>query len=424
MKWLYPGMRVKRWLLLILTSSLLLTLALDIAMGYHFITYYERLGVWIYGATGRHLPVMAPMLALGVILVAFAGLAIGVREMVRSITSVVSPDVAHGALADVVFRRRYLANNDRIVVIGGGTGLSTLLRGLKEHTSNITAIVTVTDDGGSTGRLIREFDIPAPGDIRNCLAALADSEPLMTELFQFRFEEGEGPLVGHSFGNLLLTAMTQITGDFEAAVRETSRVLAIRGRVLPSTLERVTLRGIMVDGSVVMGESAITRAAGCQPIHRIELSPSGVAPLEEAVEAILDADCVVLGPGSVFTSIIPNLLVGGIADALADTRAQRCYVCNVMTQPGETAGFGASDHVRALAEHAGRRIFDHVLVNDRTPHEDILRRYAETNAFCVRPDLEKIQQMGYRVVASDFMSDSNLIRHDPERLTRAILDLL
>lgn len=424
-KWLYPGMHVKRWLLLILASALLLTVALDMALGYNVTTYYERLGVWLHRTTDRHLHEVGPLLALTMVALALVGLAVGVRQVVRSVASAVNPAFAsQGSLAEMVYRRRYLATNEHLVVIGGGTGLSTLLRGMKEYTSNITAVVTVADDGGSTGRLIREFDIPAPGDIRNCLAALADSEPLMNTLLQYRFREASSPLEGHSFGNLLLTAMASITGDFETAVRETSRVLAVRGRVLPATQGRVALRAVMVDGTVVDGESAITKAALGQPIHRVRLCPPDARPPDEVIQAILDADCVVLGPGSVFTSIIPNLLVEGIAQALQETEAVRVYVCNVMTQPGETAGFAASDHVRAIVDHVGKRLFDHVLVNNRTPHEDVLRRYAEANAFWVRPDVEKIQQMGYHVVAADLMSDANLIRHDPQRLTRAILDLL
>jgi len=423
LKWLYPGMRVKRWMLVVLLGALLNTAGLVLALGLRIIDYLAEIDAQVYRYTGQFLPATSTLVGLALAVAGVALIFTGVRQVVCSVTSVVSPE-HQNSLVDVMYRRRYLAAGARIVVIGGGTGLSTLLRGLKEATSNLTAIVTVTDDGGSSGRLQREYGVLPPGDIRNCLVAMADEEQLMSRLLQYRFDGGASALDGHTVGNLFLTAMTQITGDFERAVRETGRVLAIRGLVLPSTAEPVALKAELVDGTVVAGETAITRAGRAQAIHRVYLEPETVHALPDAVDAIRKADLVVVGPGSVFTSIVPNLLVREIAEALATTKATRVYVCNVMTQPGETDGFAASDHVKAVVAHAPFRVVDWVLVNKRSPGEDVLRRYAQESAYFVRPDVDRIRHMGYRVVARDLISDEDLARHDPRALCRALLDLL
>jgi uncharacterized cofD-like protein len=356
------------------------------------------------------------LIALGLLLIF-----ISLRQVVRSITSVVSPEI-HGRLADVVFQRRYLSQGQSIVVIGGGTGLSTMLRGLKQHTSNLAAVVTVTDDGGSSGRLKRDMGVLPPGDIRNCLVALADAEPLMTELFQYRFGDSEESFNGHSFGNLLIAAMTQITGDFERAVKETSSILAIRGRVLPSTIDQVHLQAELADGTLAEGETNIANAG--KPIKHIMLHPSDVKPLEETIKSIDAADCIVLGPGSVYTSVVPNLLVHGVAEAIADSEAIRIYVCNVMTQPGETDGYSAADHVRAVTKHTEKRIFDYVLVNQKKPNKPLLDKYAAQNQFLVEPNVAAIREMGYRPILGDYISQTDVVRHDPVKLADAILKLI
>jgi len=325
-------------------------------------------------------------------------------------------------LADVIFQSRYLAQGHRIVVIGGGTGLSTMLRGLKQFTSNLVAVVTVTDDGGSSGVLQRSHGVLPPGDIRNCLVALADQETLMTELFQHRFDDAGDGLTGHSIGNLLIAAMMDITGDFELAVKETSKVLAIRGRVLPSTIQEVTIQAVMKDGSIVQGETNITKSP--QAVHRITLVPDDVKPLQETLDAISLADAIVIGPGSVFTSIIPNLLVDGVASAIAASRAVKVFVCNVMTQPGESDGYKASDHLRAIADHAGRRLFTYVLVNKEVPSLRLLDKYHKQGAELVVPDVDAIREMGYKPITGGFISQTEVVRHDPEKLAEAILRLV
>jgi len=423
LKWLYPGMRVKRWMLVVLLGAFLDAAGFTLLLGLRVLDWLTVLDSEVYKLTGHFVPGVTTLIGLFTTSAGVALIFTGVRQVVRSITSVISPEHQKG-LADVMYRRRVLAAGERIVAIGGGTGLSTLLRGVKEFTSNITAIVTVTDDGGSSGRLTREFGILPPGDIRNCLVAMADEEQLMSRLLQHRFSESSSSLDGHSLGNLFLTAMTQITGDFELAVRETGRVLAIRGLVLPSTTDSVSLEAELIDGTVVCGETQITKAGIASTLAQLRLVPSSVSALPDAVEAVKRASIVVIGPGSVYTSIIPNLLVKGIAEAVATTRALRVYVCNVMTQPGETDGYAASDHVRAIEKQVGARVFDYVVVNNRAPSEHVLKRYAAEGAYWVRPDVDRIRQMGYRVVAGDFISDQDLVRHDPSALARAIMSLL
>jgi len=422
-KWLYPGMRVKRWLGTLFAGAFLMAVGLFLIIGLNVAGYMDSAAHWLYRRTGHDLYAVSVALGLAMLALGFVVVLYAVQRIVRSVTDVVAPDRTEG-ISDIVYRKRSLAHGQRIVVIGGGTGLSTMLRGLKHASSNLTAIVTVTDDGGSSGRLMREYNVLPPGDIRNCIVALADNEGLMADLFQYRFEDGEHPLAGHSFGNLLLLAMCSVTGSFDEAIRETSRVLAVRGRVLPSTLDRVSLRAEMADGSLLLGESAIAEAGRRSPIHRVALDPPDVAPLKEALDAIRQADAVIIGPGSVYTSLVPNLLVPGLADAVRHTKAIRIYVCNVMTQPGESDGFAASDHVRALEEHAGKGVFRIVLANTAMPSEEARRRYAEQGAMVVRPDIECIEHMGYRALAADFLNETNLVRHDPDKLAQAILEII
>lgn len=308
-----------------------------------------------------------------------------------------------------------------VVVIGGGTGLSVMLRGLKEKPLDITAIVTVADDGGSSGILRSELHIPPPGDIRNVLIALADVEPLLSQVLQYRFTSGTG-LAGHSLGNLILAAMKDISGDFLTGIRELSRVLAVRGRVLPSTEHSITLRAEMEDGSQVEGESNIPKAGG--RIRRVFIEPAQVAPLGEAIEAIRNADAVLVGPGSLYTSIMPNLLVPGIAEAIAASRAVKIFVCNVMTQPGETDGYTVSDHLLAIERHVNARLFDYVIVNNGEIPLPVQEMYAEKGARPVHPDLDEVVRQGYRVIADELVLFRTYLRHDTVKLSGHIYKLV
>jgi uncharacterized cofD-like protein len=343
---------------------------------------------------------------------------LGVRNLAREFVKFTNPSF-EGKSVGAWVRQRALSTGPNIVAIGGGTGLSTLLRGLKHRTNRITAVVTVTDDGGSSGRLITDKGMLPPGDIRNCLVALADAEKSMTDLFQHRFEGASGSLSGHSVGNLLIAAMVDITGDFDRAITEISRVLAIRGRVLPATLDHVKLRAEMEDGSVLCGETQIVNSR--LRIRRVFLDPGEVTPLNEVLQSITDADIIVVGPGSVFTSIIPPLLVPGVARAIADSPAIKVYVCNVMTQPGETDGLTASEHVHAIEGNVGHRVFDYILVNKARPGQYLLDRYAEFGQQFVDPDIERIRAMGLKAIAANLISETDLVRHDPMRIAEAIV---
>lgn len=318
------------------------------------------------------------------------------------------------------YRRHFLRRGPRIVAVGGGTGLPVLLRGLKQYTQNITAVVTVADDGGSSGRLRGEFGILPPGDIRNCLVALAETETLMDRLFHYRFAQGEG-LTGHSLGNLLLAALTDITGDFQTAIREASKVLKVCGQVLPSTLNQVTLHAELSDGVLITGESMVSQAGA--PLKRVFLTPESCAPVPEAVAAIHQADLILLGPGSLFTSVLPNLLVPGIATAIKESQAVKCYICNIMTQPGETTNFTASDHLKAIYEHVGSGWIDYILVNKQEVAEVNLEKYAREGAVPVVIDYHVLQKMGSRVLQVDLLDDRELVRHDSQKLARAVLFL-
>ncbi|RAL24623.1 gluconeogenesis factor YvcK family protein [Thermoflavimicrobium daqui] len=308
-----------------------------------------------------------------------------------------------------------------IVCIGGGTGLSVILRGLKKLSAEITAIVTVADDGGSSGRLRNDLQMPPPGDIRNVMIALADTEPLLESVFQYRFENGGG-LKGHTLGNLMIAALKEITGDFTQAVKEMSKVLAVRGRVFPASEQDVTLIAEMIDGTIVKGESQIPKTG--KKIHRVFLHPPEPRPLEEAISAIADADGIVVGPGSLYTSILPNLLVKNMTESIRASHASKIYVCNVMTQPGETDHFTASDHVRAIYDHVGERLFDQVIVNNEVPPLEVQRRYAKSSQQMVVPDIEQIHKMGCQVLADNLLLYQSVLRHDADRISKHILKLI
>lgn len=320
-------------------------------------------------------------------------------------------------------RKQMLAAGPRIVALGGGTGLSTLLRGLKQHTSNITAIVTVSDDGGSSGRLVKDMGIIPPGDIRNCLVALADAEKLMTDLFQHRFKMKSGSLSGHSVGNLLIAGLIeQCDGDIDSALEMASEVLAIRGRVVPSTMDHVRLRALLDDDSEICGETAIVDSG--RRIRRIYLDPEGCKPHPEALKAIAEAELICIGPGSVYTSVIPNFLVPGIAEAVAASKAPKAYICNVMTQRGESESFTAAEHLVAIQANVATKVADYVVVNTGVPSQATLEKYRGYQQEFVAPDYERLATMGYLPVIGDFMSELDYVRHDPVKLADRLMGLL
>ena len=413
-RWFYPGLRIKRWLLALVLAAAVFALAIVLIVGPRYWDLERIALTGVYYATGR----FVPLAITGVVVAALAAAAaiFAVRQVVMSIVQAVSPPSADG-LGEALYLQRQRGRGPRVVAIGGGTGLSTLLRGLKEYTTNITAIVTVADDGGSSGRLRGELGILPPGDLRNCLAALAETEPLMAEVFQHRFERGS--LAGHTVGNVLIGALDEITGDFVAAVSAASRVLAVRGRVLPATTDEVRLVARLEDGREVHGESAITAAGG--RIAELRLLPEGARALPEACEAVAAADLIVIGPGSLYTSILPNLLLPELAAAVRAARGPRLFVVNMMTQPGETGGFSAADHLAALRALAGPGLVDAVVVNTAPVSAARAAPYRLQGAAPVRVDRAALEGMGVHVVTGDLAAAEGLVRHDPERLAAMLL---
>jgi len=400
-KWLYPGIGIKRWIGLSAFGVIMLII------GSSHLRSEEYWAIQTLDAI---------VVISGIII-----LILGIKRLTRSFIAAIIPSSKSDELVDILYQRKQLGRGPKIVAVGGGTGLSVLLSGLKEYTSNITAIVTVADDGGSSGRLRQQFDILPPGDIRNCLVALADAPALMRDLFQFRFDQSS-ELSGHSFGNLFITVMTRLTGDFEKAIKETSKVLALRGQVIPSTLNNVVLVAQHKDGSTTEGEDKIPKAH--IPINKVSLRPAMPQATPEAIKAIKEAQIIVLGPGSLYTSIIPNLLIKEITDTIVASGAIKVYVCNVMTQPGETDGYRASDHVKQLINHSHPRIFDYCILNSGEIPKEMLKRYEEQNSYSVVNDRENIENMGYRVVGEDFVISDDVIRHDPLKLAKITLGFI
>lgn len=416
-KWLSPGLFVKRWLLISLTGVFLTSFGLAIWVKLTPVNRFLEFVSQALETIARLVPnsVSGPLaVLLGIFLLFW-----GQSRTVETITEALQPDTSE-ELVDRLRTHRRLHRGPKIVAIGGGTGLSTLLRGLKQYSSNITAIVTVADDGGSSGRLRREMGILPPGDIRNCIAALADEEKLLTELFQYRFHAGDG-LSGHSFGNLFISAMTEITGDLEQAIDASAKVLAIRGKVLPATLTDVSLWAKLADGRIIEGESKITEAMG--QIRQIGCHPADPVALPAALAAIKEADYIIIGPGSLYTSIIPNLLVPAIRQALAEVTVPRVYVCNIMTQPGETDNYSVADHIRAIEKVCEERIFDAVLAQRTAPSPQSLQLYAQEHSHPVFLDREEVGKMGYRIVLANVMAEDEVtakVSHDPQRLARVL----
>ena len=421
-RWLTPGIGVKRWLLVVFGGLLLL--ALGVA---HTVRQVTRdlepgglIGAVLDLATLQFLPF--PIRGLVVGIAGAALVVLGAYRVVRVVTDPFRGVDGERPLVELIYQKRFLARGPRIVAIGGGTGLSALLRGLKEHTSNLTAVVTVADDGGSSGILRQELGIPPVGDIRNCIVALADAEPLMSELLQYRFPEPGGVggeadpgLAGHAVGNLLLAAMTAVEGgDFEEGVRRINRILAVRGRVVPVTATPLTLHARTRSGVVVDGQSQIMRTAA---IDRVWITPPDVTASDDAITAIAEADLIVLGPGSLYTSLLPSLLVPGIRDAVLAASAPRVYVCNVATQEGETTGFDLAGHLEALIVHTAPGIVDVVLANNRFDARAPEDWHAEAVRLHWPPKTVPVPHL----VLDDVVDPENAHRHDPARLAAAVL---
>ena len=410
--WLIPGLQVKRWFALIFIGAAMMTVGIlilfDLQPIYNTMQFISKIATKI----------STEWLAFGIVMFGAAVFFKGWQKTNLSILDM-DEDRNNDVLLENLYRRRKLKRGPRIVAVGGGTGLSMLLSGAKNITNNLTAVVTVGDDGGSSGRLRESMGILPPGDIRHCITALADDEDLVNKLFKYRFDNGEG-LEGHSFGNLFITALCDITGDMVSAVRASSNVLSIRGRVLPSTLDDMKLVAEMEDGRIIHGESTIPEAHG--KIKRLFTEPANCKALDDVIQAIRTAELIILGPGSLYTSVIPNLLIKEIAEEIAKSKAKKIYVCNIMTQPGETDNYTVSDHLKALIQHAGsNKIVDAVLVNDYLP-ENLADKYQKSGSYPVKIDAHEIKKLGVRIVAKKLIEDSKegLVRHSSNRVARAI----
>src|SRR5579872_1987387 len=407
LRWLTPGLQIKRWLLLLMASELVLVLGVAYALKEIYksahlpaIFYYITIQFWPYWARA----IIFGLFGVGLLLVSYL-------KLTQSVLGPFLPGNSTTSLVEIIHAFRLRGRGPRIVTIGGGTGLSSLLRGLKTYTSNLSVIVTVADDGGSSGRLRDEYRILPPGDFRQCLIALADAEPLMKQLFDHRFAEGS--LDGHAFGNLFIMAMADVTGNFEQALRESGKVLAVKGTILPSTLQDVTLVA-SINGSTVVGESKIPKQNA--PISHVFLKPDGAQVNPEAAQAILNAELIIVGPGSLYTSILPNLLVEGMVEAIKASPALKLYICNLAAQPGETEGYTVDDYLRVIREHAGANLFDFVLVNSNTTHPPT----GGQAAVIFRP-ADSTRNPEVRFIASDVVNARIQDPQAPEKLARTIM---
>jgi uncharacterized cofD-like protein len=407
LRWLTPGLQIKRWLLLLMVSELVLVLGVAYALKEIYQT--AHLPSSFYYLTLQFLPYWARAIVFGIFGVGL--LVVSYLKLTQSVLGPFLPGTNSASVVEVIHAFRLRGRGPRIVAIGGGTGLSSLLRGLKTYTSNLSAIVTVADDGGSSGRLRDEYRILPPGDFRQCLIALADAEPLMKQLFDHRFKEGS--LDGHAFGNLFIMAMADVTGNFEQALRESGKVLAVKGTIVPSTLQDVTLVA-SINGSNIEGESQIPKQNS--PISHVFLKPDGVQVNPEAAQAILNAELIIVGPGSLYTSILPNLLVEGMVEAIKASAALKLYICNLAAQPGETDGYGVHDYLRVIQEHVGANLFDFVLVNSNNA-------YAPTGgqAPVVFRPADTARHPELRFIASDVVNVHKPSHHDPDKLARTIM---
>jgi len=418
--WFCPGIQLKRWLLLFTAGVIVCAFSLALMFNNQVMGIAEEFLFRLsYLATGQYANSVPLFLGLAGMLLGIGIMIYAVRRIVRSIVEAVSPENSD-SLLETIFIQRKLNSGPAITVVGGGTGLSTLLRGMKFITGNCTAVVSVGDDGGSSGRLRHELGIIPPGDLRKCLVAMADSEPLMERVMQYRFE-GDSYLSGHSLGNLFLAAIAETEGGMEEGLDAASQILKVRGRIIPSTLHNIQLAADMTDGTFVLGQAEIAQAH--KTVQCLRMVPENVPATKSAVEAIRQADILVLGPGSLYTSVICNLLVPEIREAVLESKATKIYVCNVMTQPGETDGFGAFEHVKTLTDYAGKPFLDYVIVNSEEISDELRTLYRAKGQEPVSPDIEKIEQMGIKAIPAKLVSRSDMVRHDPQKLARAIMSL-
>jgi len=420
-KWLHPGLHIKRWLFIFGLGMMATSFGLVLTFNYQWLGQIEE---WmfriLYETTGHYNYTVLATIGIVVMILGVVVMGWATRRLIRTMLGVVIPNES-GNISDLILSNLKLSKGPKVAVIGGGTGLSVMLRGLKTKTYNLTAVVTVADDGGSTGRIRQDLDIIAPGDLRNCLVALADKEGLMEKLFAHRFG-GSGNLTGHSFGNLFIAALIEVLGDVEEAMDATSKVLKVRGKVVPATAEKVSLNAELTDGRIVHGESQIPKAHG--KIKRVFTTPEHPKAIQSAVKAIEEANTIVLGPGSLYTSIMPNLCVPEIIDAICRSKAKKIYICNVMTQPGETDGYSVADHVAAINRQVGKPVIDFVLANEDPIAPETLQHFATLGSEPVRIDKKEVGQQGAILILSDLVDPKTGVTHDTKKLADVLFDLI
>lgn len=410
--WLKPGIKVKRWLAFGVFGVLLIAFGFTELVTHRLYDFYYKVFYIFLNLTGLFV------------------LYVSVTETMKSVIALINKGYLKVSLdsekiESLIYEKRLLVKGPKIVVIGGGTGLSTMLRGLKYYTSNITAIVTVGDDGGGSGDLREDLGMLPPGDIRNCILALADTEPLMEDLLQYRFKDGR--LKNQSFGNLFLAAMAGISDNFEEAVQKMSSVLAVTGKVIPVTLDNMQLIAKLQNGNIVEGESQIPEEAVKQNsrIDELRIKPENAKPLKEALDALKEADAIVMGPGSLYTSITSNLLVKDISKAVRKSNAIKIYISNIMTQPGETTGFKVSDHLKVLRKYGGKDIVDYAIVNTGEITEELKEKYNQEGAELVKLDEEDIKSMGIKIVGENLVKIQNgTVKHDSDKLAEVLADTI
>ncbi len=416
-KFIYPGVRIKRWITLFVLSTIVFAFGFTGILG-NLVEHIriEQINIDDFFRKIQHLKFIDFLfLFMGI-----AGIILALRRSYFSILTLVFPKKDKKFISRI-YKEAKLRRGPKIAAIGGGIGLSTLLKGIKEYTSNLTAIVTVADDGGSSGRLRKEFNIIPPGDIRNCIVALADEEDILSKLFQYRFTE-KGELKGHSFGNIFITALTKISGDFPKAIKEISKVLAIRGQVFPVSLDNIKLKAKLINGKEIFGQSNITKSK--VPIESVHIIPPNCKPYELALKAIKSADVVILGPGSLYTSIIPNLLIPQVKEILENDKILKIYICNIMTQPGETDGYTVSQHIKAIFKHSSNKVIDYVIVNNGIPKESLLKKYRAEHSYIVKIDKEEVEKLGVKMICAKLIDEGEYIRHSPYLLTKIIMKII
>jgi uncharacterized cofD-like protein len=411
LRWLYPGLKIKRWIVVIFLGVFIACLA----------TTFLVVALFQLREDSANFAQAVAVAALGY---AISGTVFftGVYRLLKSIGQLLQKrgDTSK-TLLDIAYERRYLARGAKVVALGGGTGMSNLLSGLKSYTADITAVISVADDGGSSGKLRKEFDMLPPGDIRKCLIALSDDSPVMEGLLRYRFPEQE--LGGHSFGNLFLTVLNRLTGDFGEAVTQASRMLSIRGRVFPATLENIFLVASHDDGTKTTGQRLISEST--KPIQRVELKPSPGHADPEILRAIAEADLIVIGPGSLYTSVIPNLLIPGIPEAIHASGGACVYVANVASVEGETKGMGLAEHIAAIEKHTAARFIDYVMVNSGNPGEDALKRLSSRQSRrLLRDEVGLADGDGYQYIREDVVDATNPAWHSPPKLARALMEVV